>query len=46
LISVFSSVVTVSHWQRSVGFGWVLLKKPRFQSVSVFWPAPKPAADV
>jgi len=41
-----SSVVTVSHWPRSVGFGWVLLIKPRFRLISIFWPAPKPPADV
>jgi len=40
------SVVTVSHWSRSVGFGWVILKKTWFRSISVFWPAPKPASDV
>jgi len=40
------SVVTVSHWPRSVGFSWVLLKNPRFRSVLVFWPAQKPVADV
>jgi len=34
--SVTTSVVTVLHWPRSVGFGWVLLKRPRCQSVSVF----------
>jgi len=26
-----TSVVTVSHWPRSVGFGSVLRKKPRFR---------------
>jgi len=42
------SVVTVLHWPRSVGFSWVLGKKTWFRlvSVSVFWPAPKSAADV
>jgi len=36
MLTVMSSVVTVSHWLMSVGFGSVLKKKPRFWSASVF----------
>jgi len=35
-LSSTASVVTVSHWLRLVGFGWVLGEKLQFCSVSVF----------